>query len=191
MGNRRFSLMAALLTMLIAGATTSQAFDNQRKGFVAGLSIGPAFSSLSQDGGSRQSELGLATILRLGGGLNEHSLIYFTANMNWLGMDTASGGTRTMVSSVMGIGYTYYLKGQAPTTFFNAGLGYSSWRAPFDSDVIRQSGFGGLVGVGYEIKSHLQIELNFMLGSTENSDGGFSASSDALGIQLTIGYVAF
>jgi len=183
--------MAALLIIMVTTASTSPAFDGQRSGFILGLELGPSFNSYTQNGGSRESEPGLATIFRLGGGFNEQSMLYFTANVNWLGVDTGLGGTTTMASSVVGVGYSYYLKNQTPSFFFNAGLGYSSWRAPFDSDIISHTGFGGIIGAGYELNRHLVLELNLTMGSTENKDGGFTTSSDALGVQLTIGYIAY
>jgi opacity protein-like surface antigen len=155
---RPILLPLLLLALAVPGA---HALDNQRSGFVIGLGLGwgSARQTLEASGGgvdfSASTDTGgLATDFRLGGGLSEKWLLYFTNQQVFFGLNDDS-----YAQGLTGVGATHFFRPQAPSVLLDLGLGAGVlWNADQDES---ESGLGLLVGVGYEFSRHFLVKADW------------------------------
>jgi outer membrane protein with beta-barrel domain len=159
MGTLRATGICALLALALA--TTAGAQQAQtRQGFWIGGGLG--YGSLGCYGCDRLG--GVSGYLKLGGTLRQNILLGVETN-GWTKSEL--GQTMTM-GNMSGAAYWY------PTTtgglFLKAGLGYSV----LDDSFVRESGFGLLGGLGYDIR----VSRNLSMTPVANwFRGDFSAGS--------------
>jgi opacity protein-like surface antigen len=161
--NRTIMIVFLLGSILLASA--AHAFDGQRRGFVlgAGLGFGSAKQVVEATGGDvsiegSTSEGGLATDFRIGGGLNEQWLLYWTSQQVFFTAQ-AFGEDALFGQGLAGVGASYYLQPQAPSFFFEAALGIGSI-IDFENDE-SDAGLGLLIGLGYEFAAHWQVGMSW------------------------------
>ncbi len=199
------SVLTACLTL--AMVSTANAFDNQRKGFMLGFGLGPAFSSYTQtieygnfapdrpdEKSDRQNGPALRTDFRIGFGPSETFQLYWMSKINWFSMDNALGNSVTVASGVGGLGMTYFLKPVDPCPYLLGGIGFSSWSLPFESGSEAWYGVGLALGAGYQFHNHLAVEVGLTWGKPSNIrifDGVPKKTANAMAIGFTVNYIAF
>ena len=158
------------------------AFDNKRSGFVIGGlgGIGLTIWNQSVNGFDTDTETDFSvhTDFRIGGGFNgDTSLLYFWNVVNWFSMVNVPGDDVVITSGVTALGFSYYFKPTAPSFYINAGLGISSWTAPFEEGAEYWWGFGLMGGVGYEFTRHWSMEFGFMWGNPSDEEMAITYNS--------------
>lgn len=192
-----FALGALIILMTVSSA---QAFDNQRKGFMLGFGLGPAWSSYTQtmtyagspeEKSDRQNDLALRTDFRIGYGPSELIQIYWTSKGNWFGLTNVYGNKVTIASGVGGLGVTYFLKPTYPCPYLLGEIGLATWATPFQTGSKSWYGLGAALGVGYQLRNHLAFEAGLTWGNPSNSERGLEVSADALSFGVTMNIIAF
>lgn len=169
-----------LVAAIVAGATSASALDGTRKGFILGFGIGPSVTSWSFEvtasagpfsdsfESDKESNFGLGTDFKIGGGITEKFLLYYVNRVAWFSYDwtllddTGFSDIVETVTFAYGVGLlgaSYYLQPEAPSLYFTGMIGLSTWDAPFE-DGWGDAWFGGAVGVGlgYEFAKHWYVE---------------------------------
>jgi len=174
-----YKLFALLFCLLI---TSQQAFalDGTRKGF--SISVGGGFHSIEVDSQESfftttepLSESGIATSLKIGGGVNQNLSLYYIRNASWFDNEYV------YVAGMSGIGATYHVRPTAPSLYFLASVGIADYAAPFTENIDVTTGTGYMFGLGYEFKPHWMIEGTYFI--SEYDDG------DVTSPQLTLNYM--
>lgn len=156
--------------------TNVQAFDDNKEGFILGLGIGA--SSIKTDivgGDSRDSAL--ATSLKLGYGLNEQLTVYLGAIGDAYKYD---GKGKSVNTALTGIGIDYYFDANKP--YYVTGMIGASTITDLQKSK-DQTGYGFLVGAGYEITDHVTLQADYMKINTNDT---LNADTDA--IRFTVNY---
>jgi hypothetical protein len=159
---------AFIFLFVFSISSASEAFDNQRDGFILGGIGGVSVNLLygSENGNTNNSETLFAvhTDLRIGGGsASNKSLLYFWNKMNW-SLLKVEGDEDIYVyderkekilfpSGIAGIGSSYYFRPSSPSLYLNGGVGIS---------LPLLLGFGLMGGVGYEFARHWSFECGIM-----------------------------
>lgn len=187
------------VVLVVVVATSVQAFDGKRKGFILGGGAGlgvtsfdqtlrvPGFQDATSD---RESKLGLATEFKIGGGFNDQFLLYYVNRAAWFSIENIFSQDVTIANSVGLVGISYYFQPTSPSPYLVAVLGISSWDAPFE-DTTAQVGVGLGAGLGYEFARHWSLEATINWGQPSDEDLGVEVETDALSVLLTISGLAY
>ena len=127
----------------------------------------------------------------MGAGLNEQVILYWTSRVSWFGMVNVLGDKVVVTNGIGGLGLSYYFGPEAPAAYLMAGVGYSSWGLPFEPDAVTWFGLGGAVGFGYEFSRGWSIELVANAGNPSDAVGGLTATTNALGVSVTVNRLAY
>ena len=173
---KRFLLVLVLSLFVVSSAF---GFDGVRKGFVLGGGAGIGLSSYTLSGGgatsNRESQFSFMTDFKIGYAPTNQIEIVYTSKGAWFQGDGNLLNTFTILNNVSTASVNYYLKPEAPSTFFlSGGLGLASLSAPFESNVDSWYGFGFYVGAGYEFVKHYSVAFDFMYGLPEDSGVTFN-----------------
>ncbi len=195
----RFVFTVLLFLLVISFSTNLFAFDNNRKGFVLGIGVGPALTSYTQEvvifskavTSDRENAFGVATDFKIGYGASENFMIYYVNKVTWFSMDNALGSSVTIANGVGLLGVSYFLEPVAPSFYLTGTIGLSTWMAPFEDGSSTWTGFGVAAGGGYEFKEHWTVEAGLMWGKPGDTEMGIDVSTNALGVMFTINYLAY
>jgi hypothetical protein len=155
-----------LLVVLAAFFLPQQgmAFDNERQGFVLGL--GGGFGSAKQSyGNNSDSQSGLATTLKIGGGISNQFLLYYSNRVVFLSEDSYQ-----FAQGMSAIGFSVFLEPSGPSFFFSGEVGMGAWSS-LESGGGSESGLGLTVGAGVALTPHFLVEANYMTASL--GDGAY------------------
>ena len=164
-------------------------YRGRRKGFIFGLSAGVGSTSFtepfaeyywrhayeSEGSTARQTRSALVTELKIGHGLNDQFLLYYTSRISWLPLHHFTKDTM-VANGAAGVGAMFfpfrriglYLVG-------NIGLAtLVTWQPPLTLENARQTGVSTSWGIGYEFLSHWSIDF------TVNSGGARMTRVDDL-----------
>jgi hypothetical protein len=170
-------------------------FDDNRQGFILGLGAG--FHNIDTDfnyDGSKfnsESKSGLATSFKIGWGITNQFALYYVRNASWYSAPYFNGYTTsdiTYLAGISGIGGTFYLSPSAPSGYFLGAIGIGDLSAPFESNIKSDTGSAFMLGGGYEVSKHLQIEATLLstdIDSADDSRLNLKSSS----IQFTFNYL--
>lgn len=191
----RFMALATLLTGL---APTASAFDDNRQGFLLGLGAGLHTIDLDYLGNGRslgsESESGIATSLKIGGGLTDQFALYFVRNASWYSAPGFNGSSTvqdmTFAVGLTGVGATYFFSPSAPSGYVLGALGAGDIAAPFESNVESDTGSAFMVGGGYELGNHLMLEAT-LLGTDIDSGDIAGLSLETTSLQFTFNYLFY
>lgn len=159
-------MLIALAALLLS--VRAQAWDDQRKGFLLGLGIGPGFTSFTQtiqvDGLSaespREDKMAVITDFKIGYAPDNSWALYYTSKVSWFGMENALGNKVIVANGLGAVAASYWLKPLAPSPFLATGFGYSTWLLPFEDErPDTWMGMGLFAGGGYEFSKHASLEL--------------------------------
>lgn len=184
-------LFACILSSLLA-------FDGNRKGFLLGIGGGLAYLSYSQEleghGDSYESpdkeENAFATDFKIGYAPNNYLELYYTNKVAWFSMKNIYDDNITIADGVSAIGMSYFVAPElksgnwCPSIFLSAGLGISSWSAPYE-DSEASTGTGLFVGVGYEFSKHYRISLDYFANNPSLEENGVTLTTNSNVLMLT------
>lgn len=197
---RRWIACSIMLGVLLAISTPSSAFDGNKKGFMLGGGLGPAFSSFTQEvditglgsaKSDRESKAGLGTDFRIGAGVSEQFMLYYVNRVAWFSIENVFSENVTIANSIGLLGGSYYLKPDATGMYLNGLVGLSSWTAPFESGAEAAVGFGIGVGAGYEFAKHWSVEANLGFGAPSDESGGTKVTTNVTSFAITINGIAY
>jgi len=191
---------ALLVLWTLALPSSSLAFDGQREGFVLGGGLGAGLVSFEQEisGGGltvsteRQEEGALATGFVIGAGLNETTVLAYSARVSWFSIVNLRGDDVTVTHALGTVALTQYRRPVAPSFYYSMGVGFSTWDLPFEEDSGDPwIGLGLRGGVGYEFHSHFAVELSLGWGEPSTEEGGFDVSSNAISVNVVLVGLAY
>jgi opacity protein-like surface antigen len=155
---------------------TANAFDDNKEGFILGLGIGASSIKTTYTRGDSR-DTGFATSLKLGYGFNRQTIMYLGAIGDAYKYDDKG---KTVNTALTGIGLDYYINQNSPF-YITAMVGVGSVSELKNTKI--QTGYGFLVGAGYEISEHITLQADYM---KINTDDKLNADTDA--IRFTINY---
>ena len=156
--------------------TNVNAFDDNKEGFILGVGIGASSVKTTYASGSSR-DVGLATSFKLGYGFNKQTIMYLGAIGDAYKYD---GKGQTVNTALTGIGVDYYIDQNSPF-YVTAMVGFGSVSELKKSKL--QTGYGFLVGAGYEITEHVTLQADYMKINTNDK---LNADTDA--IRFTVNY---
>jgi len=179
----RKSVVLSLLASLVA-TTSLYAFDEQREGFI--VSLGAGVSSIKTDIklgnlGADETSFGLATSFKIGYGFTNQFLLYYTSDVSWYGYDNDPKDD-TYTSGHGGIGASYYVQENSPY-YVMGGIGIGSFTNFSESK--GETGSAFIVGGGYEVSPHFQVEATYLSTSIEEDN----VKLDTGAFRLTANYM--
>ena len=164
-------LKLVVLLFILLTSQAVMAFDADREGFVlsAGAGIAPiAYTEISGLSESRNSGVGYAVSFMTGYGYNENTLFFLMwegLRANSLSFDDES---EKVWQGFTGAGVRFYFGDIGSSFFIESGLGLQFYNSS-DTIFYHDSGLGVLIGAGYEISDHLQLQTNLSNGQTKDS----------------------
>jgi hypothetical protein len=171
----------AILAIAISStlATSAFGFDGKREGFIIGLGAGfhsTNFELYDDD----ISKSGFATSLKIGYGFSEDVTLYYIRNASWF-----KSSDDLYANGIMGIGSTYYFSPRAETFYLSGAIGLGDFTNIDESE--SESGFGLMLGAGYELRKHIKLEANMIMSTIDldYQDKDLKPTS----FQLTINYL--
>lgn len=204
---RKATIIFLLVTIVILSLAASSAFcwNGQRKGFILGFGAGPGITSFDQDIAVLDAELGwidvkadrqtkpaIMTDFKIGYAPNNNWEVYYSGKVSWFKARDVFSNEVTVADGVDVLGATYYFKPQAPSPFISSGIGVASWILPFESHPpYTWFGLGLFTGVGYELVSHMEVELDFLWGSPGRFTHGIDEGSNSFSLKLTFNVVGY
>lgn len=187
--------LLAICILLIS--QTARAFDDHREGFILGFGAGLHHTTLdfTYRGAKIESDSkgGLATSLKIGAGITDQFSIYYVRNASWYRAPISNGITTSdtlYTVGISGVGVTYYLSPTAPSWYFLGAVGVGDISAPFESNVGSDTGSAAMLGGGYEIDRHVQLEAT-VLGTDIDSGDVAQLNLKTSSLQLTINYLFY
>ncbi|MDE0682791.1 MAG: hypothetical protein OXI63_07750 [Candidatus Poribacteria bacterium] len=159
-------------------------YRGRRKGFIFGLGVGVGSTSFtkplaeyywrhayeSEWSTERQTRSALVTELKIGHGLSDQFLLYYTSRISWLPLQHFYKDTM-VANGAAGMGLMYfpfrriglYLVG-------NIGLAtLVTWQPPLTLENARQTGVSVSGGIGYEFLSHWSIDFTVNSGNAKTT----------------------
>ena len=150
----------------------------RRKGFICGIGAGLGFTNFTAPlaaywgdayEGSwpnpRQTKSAFATELKIGHGLSDQFLLYYTSRISWLPLSHLYRDTMVANGSA-GAGLMYFPLRNV--NFYLVGtLGLAvltTWHPPFKLEKARQTGLAASCGIGYEFLPHLTVDFTASFG---------------------------
>lgn len=179
MNNKFLKLALGSLVCSTLLATSAQAFDEKREGFILGLGAG--LSSVASSGDLDDTSVGFATSFKIGYGFNEQFSLYYVRNASWFGYDD-DPDEDTYASGISGVGASYYISPNDPA-YVMAAVGFGDF-----SNVTENAGETGsafMLGGGYEIYPHVHLEGTYLVADIEEDGVDLTTSA----FQLTINYL--
>ena len=155
-------------------------FRGRRKGFIFGLGVGVGRTSFTeplaeyywrnaQEGDwstERQTRSALVTELKIGHGLSDQFLLYYTSRISWLPLQNFYKDTM-IANGAAGAGFMYFPFRRIGLYFVgNIGLAtLVTWQPPLTLENARQTGVSVSGGIGYEFLSHWSIDFTVNSGN--------------------------
>lgn len=182
---------------IVLSANSAFAFDDNREGFILGLGAGlhTIKNDYSLNGNSylTESKSGLATSLKMGGGITNQFALYFVRNASWFSTPVTNGSTTKdahAVVGISGIGANYYFEPAAPSGYMLAAVGGSDYAFPFESSITTKKGGAFMLGGGYEFDKHVMFEVTLLATSVAdpaNSNDKIQSSA----LQFMLNYMFY
>ena len=155
-------------------------YRGRRKGFIFGLSAGVGSTSFtkpfaeyywrhadeSEWSTERQTRSALVTELKIGHGLNDQFLLYYTSRISWLPLQHFAKDT-VVANGAAGVGAMFFpFRRRGLYLVGNIGLAtLVTWEPPLTLENARQTGVSTSWGIGYELFSHWSIDFTVNSGS--------------------------
>ena len=185
-GNKLKIKLVIGMTLLFFGCHLNAfALDGERKGFIIGVGAGLHRVNMDYDNiDDPDAKFGLATSLKIGGGITNQFTLYYVRNASWFKFEE-DHKSYTAVTGISGIGATYYFSPTAPSGYILGAIGVGDIDAPFEDDVDGETGSAFMIGGGYEFSPHVHIEGTFI--STDIDFEYMDLTTRAF--QITINYL--
>jgi hypothetical protein len=195
---KRVSILLTASFLLIGlVATTADAFDGNRKGFVLGGGLGGGSAGIKQEltgfgvslESDRETQGAFVSDFRIGGGFNEHWMLYYDNQVWWISTEDALGSNETFTFGIGLVGVSYYFTADAPSWYLLGTVGVASWGTT--DEFASSAGFGLSGGVGFEFASHWSVEGVVGWGKPEETDGGVELTTDAIVFSIRVHGLAY
>ena len=189
-GNSGIRVM--LLALMILTASSANAWDGERQGFLLGIGFGAGFNSytgIQYDPVSSKSEdnatFAFAASPRIGYAINNRVGFYYSRHPLVFSVENEANKDITIISCIEALQVHYYLNDVAPSFYFGVGAGVGYFFDDKTSNYSEDSLKGiGIIGtVGYEPIKHVSTELSLHYKSPQQgaSDLGISLLVNVLG----------
>lgn len=158
---KKILILSFTLMLLISQA---YGFNNKKEGFILGVGGGYHHTGINQENISNKNFKGFASSVRAGVGITDKVLAYYIREASWFRVENLTQSKDIYISGISGIGVSYYIQNNKfnyPIYIIGA-LGLSDLANVSVISSIPDTGFGYLVGLGYEIKNHVSIEAKMM-----------------------------
>lgn len=156
-------LLVSLVLLLFVAGTTS-AFNGQRRGFVLGGGAGLAPSCKFEYGSVDESKTGFGMNFIIGGAFDEHNMLVYEGNIVGFNSDLYEDNA---AQGFNGAAWYHYFGQTGRSAFTTVGIGFEVMNV---GDEYKDSGFGMLLGGGYEFARHWQVGLYIGFGKTNNPE---------------------
>lgn len=193
---KRKLLLLLVSFIVISLSNVAFALDGNRKGLIIGIGAGAAYVDMDFESPIKsESKVGLATSLKIGGGITDQFALYYVRNASWFSYQMKAeyvynGQTlkeeldkETFVTGISGIGATYYFKTEAPSGYILGAIGIGDVATPFADDSHSESGSAFMIGGGYEFSPHVHAEGTVLMADIDDAHLKTNA------IQITINYL--
>lgn len=163
---KKFVILLLLTVFLASFAPEARAFDGDRKGFVLNLGAGAGQGKLkvSGDGGSLSEDgTGFSTVFKIGGGVSEQVVLYYTNRVIWWSSEGVSVNT-----GMSAAGVSYFFQPQAPAFFLTGALGLGVAKV---EDFDAESGIGFGIGAGFEFSRNWTVEIQYLSAKVDEAAG--------------------
>ncbi len=156
----------------------TKSLRGRRKGFICGIGAGVGYTNFTAPlaaywgdayEGSwpdpRQTKSAFGTELKIGHGLSDQFLLYYTSRISWLPLSNLYRDTMVANGSA-GAGIMYFPL-RSVDFYFVGSLGLAvlaTWQPPFKLERARQTGLAASGGIGYEFLSHLTVDFTVNFG---------------------------
>ena len=202
---RRTTLLLVLLApVILINATNAFAWDGKRKGFVLGVGAGGGlasfkpyakFSDNETSDGERTSKFAFMSDFKIGYAPSNQVALYWMSKVAWFGYKLEFEGevfqSYTAANGFGGVGVTYYFQPEGPSPYLTAGLGFSTWDAPFEENSDGLSSSGIALGAGYEFSKHWSLEGNFSWGSPNEGNESREIGFRTLAVRVTVNVLGY
>lgn len=214
---RNITLICLFAFLFVPAQGDGFAWDSQRKGFViaGGVGLGGSAQEVSDSG--KSNSFAFATNFKIGFSPTNSLAISYFQKSSWFNatqtvLPGEFGGPLTtqqvdfiLTNGVAGLGFDYFLKPTNPSWFVTGGFGLGWWAQPFEENTscklpdfpvifpcLETTGFGLVIGGGYEFKKHLSLEMNVMWGTPNGRQSDLvDVTSNRLHVFFTINYIGY
>ena len=167
-------------------STRARAFRTRadREGFICGIGIGTGMASYTQslveywgdayEGPqleARGRESAFVTNFRIGHGLTDQVLFYYTSRISWVPLRNLYRDT-VIANGTAGLGVTiypyykssFYIEGSVGLTAL------ATWFPPIELENARPTGIAVSAGIGYEFFPHTSVDLTVSFGNASRTE---------------------
>lgn len=163
---KRFCKLLAIGLCLSSFAGTALGFDGNREGFVFGIGVGghlsferPEFFSHSDDYEIKNDYGGWGTSFRLGGGVNDKTILYFANEANFFKNEYSND---LIVTTLTGVGLNVYNSPEPEELYGGFIFGLASSRNLSNHEMPKCYGLGFDVLFGYEMAKFVSLQTDFL-----------------------------
>jgi len=212
---RKRALAIGVGLVMLFAVTEARAWDGQRKGFIFGGGMGLGVinitDTLSEDFGAitvshtfaSETQFAFIDDMRIGYAPTNKLMVYAFGTDSWFtfkekvfnvitGQESYTGGSWSTVSSLTGIGVSYYLKPEAPSWMFSGGLGIAQLKAYGNTAPSgNYSGGGFMLGAGYEFRKYWSVEFNLIYGEPASTDNGVKSQMQDLSFVFLVNVIGY
>lgn len=193
---RCWSLMltiSVLVALILAGTDSAYAFDGKRQGFIVGANVGFGYLTESYTATTFSAYYGSTTNTS---DWQEHAPFYFGSRYGYAPTDqfliywsdqNAVFNRENIIwlSTISGLGASYYFKPQAPSMFVGLVTGFAGIHTlgeEYEDDLY---GVGTSIDVGYEVSKHWEVGLTFWVAKPTDLSRFFRNAGIALQVRVT------
>lgn len=166
--------------------STVFAFDSKRDGFILGLGFGfndnkvvVKTSGVSTDDRAN----GFTTVVKAGFGIDDSLMVFIERDDSFF-YQTDGSEDVLWDSSLSGVGLKYFFKKDLTSAYFTATYGYGEQKALDEKGYDKYHGMAYKVGLGYQSKGHLGIEISGI--RKELKKGGTTLTNESILITFNI-----
>ncbi|MHC4769514.1 MAG: hypothetical protein ACYTEI_12490 [Planctomycetota bacterium] len=180
------TLLVVLCCTVTLGVTTLEAQNPQtREGFWIGLGLGAGSVGADCDLCNDDREIGLSGNLRLGGALSQKVLLGAGTN-GWIKSESGINQSVGALSALV-----VFYPSATGGFFLQGGLGVLRYEADDGVDEVTSTGFGALLGLGYDFRVGGNFSLSPFLNFLASSGGSLKFDGMDLDIDFNANLVQF
>ena len=180
-----------------------------REGFIWGIGVGTGMASYTQslveywgdayEGPqleARGTESAFITNLRIGHGLTDQVLIYYTSRIAWIPLHNLYRDT-VIANGTAGLGLTIYPYDKS-NFYLSGSVGLSTlatWFPPLELEKARATGLTVSAGIGYEFFPHSSVDLTVSFGNASRTEiderNYIELTNEVITVLLTLNGLAY
>lgn len=159
-------------------------FLGKRQGFIFGIGFGVGATNFAEPLAeywgsaykgnrldSRATTSAFSTSIKIGHGLSDRFLLYYTSQISWHPLWNLYRDT-TIANGTAGVGMMYFpLRNVDVYLLGSVGLAtLVTWHPPFKLEKARPTGLAVSGGIGYELAPHLSVDFTVRFGNAARSE---------------------